>query len=68
MITLEEENNFFFPNSPTKKVGYQKNSQLKPFVHSTPVLSLNSVNNCEGLIKFDEKIKKITKKTEYLCE
>lgn len=68
---LEQKYQFIFPNSPTTQIGYRKSNQFRPFLHQIPMLSLDSVNNCEDLIKFDERVKKILKNgadIEYICE
>jgi DNA ligase (NAD+) len=69
--TLEKESSFIFPNSPTKKVGYPISNKLRPVQREIPMLSLDSTDNYENLLKFDERVKKLLKtdqEIEYVCE
>jgi len=59
---LEKTNNLVLPNSPTQKVAPA--TKISPIKHQIPMLSLDSVDNCEDLRKFDERIKKILKISE----
>ncbi|CAG8699890.1 12208_t:CDS:2, partial [Ambispora gerdemannii] len=52
---LEALYNFVFPNSPAQKTGYPSSNQFHPVVRQNPMLSLDSVNNQEGLFRFDER-------------
>ena len=68
---LEKKYNFVFPNSPTQKVGHSISKKFLPVYRQIPMLSLDSVDNYEDLIKFDERVKKILKineEVEYVCE
>jgi len=68
---LETKYNFIFPNSPTQKAGHTASNRFRPVIRQIPMLSLDSVDNYEGLLKFDERVKKILKteeEVEYICE
>jgi DNA ligase (NAD+) len=68
---LEKEHNFFLPNSPTQKIGHSVSHKFRPIYREKSMLSLDSVDNYEGLLKFDERIKKLLKtdqEIEYVCE
>ena len=68
---LEKKYNFVFPNSPTQKVGHSVSKEFQPVVRKIPMLSLDSVDNYEDLLKFDERVKKILKteqEIDYVCE
>src|SRR3954466_14667678 len=68
---LEKDYNFTFPNSPTQRTGYLSNNKFHPVHRQRPMLSLDSVDNYENLLKFDERVKKLLKNDEeidYICE
>ncbi|CAG8556562.1 3678_t:CDS:10, partial [Racocetra persica] len=68
---LERENNFTFPDSPTQKIGFLGGKKLRLVTRPNPMLSLDSVDNYEDLLRFDERVKKILKteaEIEYVCE
>ncbi|WNE40035.1 MAG: DNA ligase [Mycoplasmataceae bacterium] len=68
---LEIDYNLILPNSPTQKVGYKTSSKFHPVTRKNPMLSLDSVDNYDDLLKFDERIKKKLKTDEeidYTCE
>ncbi|CAG8606936.1 3223_t:CDS:10, partial [Racocetra fulgida] len=68
---LEKEYDFIFPNSPTKKIGYSRSEKLAPVYRKIPMLSLDSVDSFEELLRFDERTKKTLKNKgdiEYLCD
>ncbi|CAI2185546.1 4282_t:CDS:2, partial [Funneliformis geosporum] len=68
---LEKEYNFILPNSPTQKAGHPASPKFHPVVRQNPMLSLDSVDSYEGLLKFDERVKKLLKtdqEIEYVCE
>ncbi|CAG8653009.1 3029_t:CDS:1 [Paraglomus occultum] len=58
---LEKKYNFIFPGSPTQKVGHSVSKKFRPVVRKIPMLSLDSVDNYEDLLRFDERVKKILK-------
>jgi DNA ligase (NAD+) len=61
---LEKEYNFVFPDSPTQKIGHGEGKKLRLVQRQNPMLSLDSVDNIEDLLRFDERVKKILKTTE----
>jgi NAD-dependent DNA ligase len=68
---LEIQHNLIFPNSPTQKAGHPASNKFRPVARQNPMLSLDSVDNYEDLLKFDERVKKILKmegEVEYICE
>jgi len=68
---LETKHNFFFPNSPTQKTGHAISNKFRPIVRQKPMLSLDSVDNYEDLLRFDQRVKKVLKtdkEIEYICE
>ena len=68
---LEKEYKFILPNSPTQKVGHSISHKFRPIYREKSMLSLDSVDNYEGLLKFDERVKKLLKtdqEIEYVCE
>jgi DNA ligase (NAD+) len=68
---LEKKTNFILPNSPTKKVGYPISNKFRPVQREILMLSLDSIDNYENLLKFDERVKKLLKtdqEIEYVCE
>ncbi len=67
---LETENpEFFDKNSPTQRVGDDRNHEFKQIKHSYPMLSLGNTYNNEELIEFDARIKKsIAEDFNYVCE
>jgi DNA ligase (NAD+) len=68
---LEQEHNFSFPNSPTNKIVSLPDHKFRPIIRQNPMLSLDSVDNHEDLLKFDERVKKILKvdeEIEYVSE
>lgn len=67
---LEKEHNIIDPNSPTKRVGSDINSDFEQVKHSYSMLSLSNAYNKEEIQDFDTRIKKIieTDDFEYVCE
>lgn len=68
---LELDYNLILSNSPTQKAGYKASPKFRPVTRENPMLSLDSVDNYDNLLKFDERIKKILKtdeEIEYVCE
>lgn len=67
--TLERDYpEFILPNSPTKRVGDFKETELEKIYYKTPMLSLGNVFNAEELREFDMRIKKEGVIPEYVCE
>jgi len=69
---LEEQNpEFNDPNSPTQRVGDDRNNEFTQVEHSTPMLSLGNTYNIEELSDFDDKTKRFFNDNEnfkYSCE
>ncbi|CFW92901.1 DNA ligase [endosymbiont DhMRE of Dentiscutata heterogama] len=68
---LEAKYNYILPNSPTQKAGQTASPKFRPVARQNPMLSLDSVDDYENLLKFDERVKKILKtdqEIEYICE
>lgn len=67
---LEEKYNLILPNSPTQKVGSKIKKKFHPVDHLIPMLSLESTDNYEELVRFDERVKKKIglNQIDYLCE
>nr|CAG8552317.1 8846_t:CDS:2 [Entrophospora candida] len=53
---LEKEYNFILPNSPTQKIGHSISHKFRPIYREKSMLSLDSVDNYEELIKTDSKL------------
>lgn len=51
---LEKETGIVFKNSPTNSVGYSVVSELKKYIHETPLLSLEKTKSIAELIGFTE--------------
>ncbi len=69
LINLEEK----YPElkqdySPTNRIGGEVVSEFDKVVHEIPMLSLSNVFNREEILDFDNKIKKVTTNTKYVCE
>jgi DNA ligase (NAD+) len=59
------------PDSPTQKAGPKASPKFHPVTRQNPMLSLDSVDSYESLLKFDERVKKLLKtdeEIEYACE
>ena len=68
---LETQYNLILPDSPTQKAGHSVSPKFRPVARQIPMLSLDSVDNYDDLLKFDERVKKILKteeEIEYVCE
>ncbi|CAG8614221.1 8823_t:CDS:10 [Ambispora leptoticha] len=61
---LEIQYNLVLPDSPTQKAGHPVSPKFRSVVRQIPMLSLDSVDNYESLLKFDERVKKILKTEE----
>ncbi len=70
LLSLENKfPDFKDDNSPTMRVGDDRNIYFKQLKHSFPMLSLGNTYNKEELEDFDKKIKKlIGNNFEYVCE
>ncbi len=66
---LEEENpSLKREDSPTVRVGGEVIDSFKKVTHEIPMLSLGNVFNESEIIQFDERIKKVVKNPQYVCE
>ena len=52
LVNLEKETDFIMSNSPTQRVGYVIQDNLKKSVHKYPMLSLDKTKKVEDLISF----------------
>lgn len=52
LVCQEKETGIVFPDSPTKRVGYQPVSSLEKFEHTVPALSLDKTKEAEGILKW----------------
>ena len=69
LIELEQRNpELILPDSPTQRIGGEVIDEFQKVVHQIPMLSLSNVFNEDEIINFDEKIKKVVRKPEYVCE
>ncbi len=56
------------PDSPTVRIGGEVISDFKKVTHEVPMMSLGDIFNKDEIIAFDERIKKVVKNPEYVCE
>ncbi len=70
LIELEKQfPEFDDPNSPSKRIGDDRDQKFEQDDHKFPMLSLNNTYNFEELKEFDSRIKKtLQEKYEYVCE
>lgn len=70
LMRLENENpEFYDENSPTVRVGDDRNTKFEEGEHSFPMLSLGNTYSKEDFIDFDNRIKKsLGEEYEYVCE
>jgi len=69
LIKLETNNpSLVRPDSPTVRIGGEVISDFKKVTHTIPMMSLGDIFNKEEIIAFDERIKKVVEKPEYVCE
>lgn len=69
LVRLESNNpSLVRSDSPTVRIGSVVVSEFKKVTHEIPMMSLGDIFNEEELISFDEKIKKVVKNPEYVCE
>ena len=69
LVDLEEEYpELIKDDSPTRRVGGEIIDSFQKVVHEKPMLSLSNVFNEDEIINFDEKIKKVVKSPNYVCE
>lgn len=55
-------------NSPTSRIGGEVIEEFNKIVHEKPMLSLSNVFNEDEVINFDEKVRKVVKNPQYVCE
>jgi len=70
LMDLEKKHpEFADPNSPTQRVGDDRNVDFVQVKHIYPMLSLGNTYSREELTEFDNRIKRLTNATyEYVCE
>lgn len=69
LISLEEKYpNNILPDSPSQKIGGHIISEFKKVKHEVGMFSLGNVFNEEEIRAFDERISKVFKNHEYVCE
>lgn len=70
LVDLEEKfPEFEDPNSPSKRVGDDRNIEFVEVKHKYPMLSLGNTYSQQELLDFDNRIKKaLDKSYEYVCE
>ena len=69
LIKLETNNpSLVRSDSPTVRIGGEVISDFKKVTHSIPMMSLGDIFNEEEIRDFDEKVKKVVKNPEYVCE
>jgi len=69
LIKLETNNpSLVRSDSPTVRIGGEVISDFKKVTHSVPMMSLGDIFNEEEIREFDEKIKKVVKEPNYVCE
>ena len=70
LIKLEEQYpEYKDPNSPTQRVGDDRNREFEQVEHTYPMLSLGNTYSQQELIDFDTRVKKtIGAEFEYVCE
>lgn len=69
LIKLETQNpSKVRPDSPTVRIGGQIISSFEKVTHEVPMMSLGDIFNEEEIIEFDDRVKKVVEKPEYVCE
>ncbi len=68
LLKLEKESGVVYFDSPTKRVGGEPISEFKKHKHVERLYSLDKANDLEGLLAFDNKIKKDAEKFKYTVE
>ncbi|MEG1558673.1 MAG: NAD-dependent DNA ligase LigA [Romboutsia sp.] len=69
LIELEKQNpSLIREDSPTQKVGSKVLSNFEKVKHEIPMFSLGNVFNDSELKDFHNRIKKVIKKPQYVCE
>ena len=69
LVRLETEHpSLVREDSPTVRIGGEVISDFKKVTHKVPMMSLDDIFNEDEVIAFDERVKKIVKNPEYVCE
>jgi DNA ligase (NAD+) len=70
LLELEDAHpQFFDPNSPSQRVGSDRNIEFESFPHAYPMLSLGNSYSKEELREFDQRVKKgVGTGVAYFCE
>lgn len=69
LVRLETNNpHFIRDDSPTLRIGGEVINSFEKVVHEIPLMSLGDVFNEEEVQAFDERVKKVIKSPEYVCE
>lgn len=70
LIELESQNpDLFNKNSPSHRIGDDRNTEFEQRTHKYPMLSLGNTYSLEELFDFDQRVKKsIGEDFEYVCE
>ena len=69
LIKLETNNpSLVRSDSPTVRIGGEIISDFKKVNHLVPMMSLGDIFNEEEIRDFDEKVRKVVKNPEYVCE
>ncbi len=55
-------------DSPTLRIGGEVISDFKKVTHEVPMMSLGDIFNSDEIIEFDERVRKVVKNPEYVCE
>jgi DNA ligase (NAD+) len=70
LIDLESAHpEYFDPNSPSQRIGDDRNKEFQQVEHKYPVLSLGNTYSKEEIVDFDNRIRKVIHDpVEYVCE
>ncbi|HJX71977.1 MAG TPA: NAD-dependent DNA ligase LigA [Bacteroidales bacterium] len=70
LIDLETAHpGLYDPDSPSQRVGDDRNQEFRQVKHAYPMLSLSNTYSKEELMEFHNRVKKVsTEKLEYVCE
>jgi DNA ligase (NAD+) len=70
LIDLESTHpEYYDPNSPSQRVGDDRNQEFQQVKHKYPVLSLGNTYSKEEIVDFDNRIRKVIHDpVEYVCE
>ena len=69
LISLETNNpSLVRSDSPTVRIGGEVISDFKKVTHNIPMMSLGDIFNEDEIRAFDERVRKVVKNPEYVCE